>query len=425
MPGEAVEKHAGPGPHPGTGTPQSVHGGGAIKPYPEKTDWLAVLESAATEADAPAKEPVTILDYSAQWYDWAGKDGTIQSKRAFLDFFAVDGYQASLRIQELPAVDNEEALLTVYYNTADGEYAGKFDIVLTKSKRGTIVVNEDFYRDPETGISSLSWVNVEVLDKDLYNALRGRLEPENLSKQLGWPHLKVETEPADERWFSEREMRLIEEYPSNERRKEVKRNGETHLINDTDWPQAGSFQKEWARHSNDDGNASDWLQHEAWERAGKTDSISVTKGMKMYDGIADAKTREITAKAYDSIYRRTQQYFADRGFGPDDEIVIYRGVALAKQAYPDVAESLLGEEIRIKPRPLQSFSTSVAEASKFAGDYNKYPGEFGLVIGVRVPVKDVFAHWSTGMGCMTEDEMIVKGSHLAKTPVEVVRIWRR
>lgn len=206
-------------------------------------------------------------------------------------------------------------------------------------------------------------------------------------------------------------------------RAEIKRNGQSAIANDQRIPTnslqealdlGNQVQNAWATTSNNHGNYQDSLQFEAYTRS-QGDSVSTTApGLK----IAAQRTeriREQAAAVFNNIYERTQQYFRQQGIGPDDELVIYRGMVFDRldPSYRKVFFAQNDAEIGFMSNPLSSFSMHYGIAEMFAGPDRAE--RFGVVVGVRVPAKAIFAHWSTGFGCADEDEVVVMGDYLART----------
>jgi hypothetical protein len=198
-----------------------------------------------------------------------------------------------------------------------------------------------------------------------------------------------------------------------------------------------AWQDAWAKTSNDTGDRQDELQLEALRRAHHPEGISQTSpGLKMAlkneFGPQPFKADERKARAvvFDSVYQRTQQMFAEEGLGPDDTLVLYRGM---KFPTPTAAWRLRGEKrdleverlfndkpgaMKMKANPLSSWALNRESAEKYAQDAEY--GYFGVLVAARVKVRDIFSHWKTGFGCASEDEVIVLGDALAHTTLTKV-----
>lgn len=231
-------------------------------------------------------------------------------------------------------------------------------------------------------------------------------------------------------WTRPETREIAREIASNARRGEIKAAGATRLaeaiahadtlgIGDDDiyrsW--GNRVQSDWATTSNDHGNYSDQLQAVALERATHKDGISQTSpGLR--DGqnkITYESVKPTVNAAFDSIYNETQQYFRDRGIGPDDEIVVFRGVRLDNQKFADIRSAHAGDTVTHKANPLSSFSLRYDVAQRFVETRPR--GQFSTIIAVRIKAKHIFAHWSTGFGCADEDEVVIFGDGLAETPI--------
>ncbi len=99
-------------------------------------------------------------------------------------------------------------------------------------------------------------------------------------------------------------------------------------------------------------------------------------------------------------YEGTQEYFKEQGYSPDDEILLYRGFSSDQQYFEGDAEYI--------GNTLESWSLSPTKAAVF-GD---------VVIAVKVPISGIFSTPLTGIGCLGESELVIKGGVM---PVYVVK----
>jgi len=109
-----------------------------------------------------------------------------------------------------------------------------------------------------------------------------------------------------------------------------------------------------------------------------------------------ADSRATIRKVAQSVYKNTQDYFEERGLGPNDRVRIFRGVATGSSGAGGVA---VGQSARISARPIESWTLNPLEARTF--------GDVVMVSDVRV--KDIWSTAMTGAGCLSEWEVIVLG----------------
>jgi hypothetical protein len=94
-------------------------------------------------------------------------------------------------------------------------------------------------------------------------------------------------------------------------------------------------------------------------------------------------------------YDATQEFFAEEGI---KEFVLYRGFTSKFKVDTGYTDTVL--------RPLSSFSTKKTQAEEFA-----LPGgfDFGYLVEMTVPVKDILSVPGLGLGSYTEKEVVVLG----------------
>jgi hypothetical protein len=110
-------------------------------------------------------------------------------------------------------------------------------------------------------------------------------------------------------------------------------------------------------------------------------------------GEHDVKYSENTAKVLSASYKETQEMLKDAGFKPNDSVVIYRGVT---NIIGDGMVDYIGNAI-------ESWSFSPLVAYDFAGTRG------GTILVARVRISDIVSSCVTGLGCLKEGELIVKG----------------
>ncbi len=111
-------------------------------------------------------------------------------------------------------------------------------------------------------------------------------------------------------------------------------------------------------------------------------------------------TREAERKFVRSVYDNTQDHFKKLGYGPDDEIILYRGIWMPmdnrkRKFFNSPAQ--LGKFVRYRGNTVESWSLS----SKVAHNFDSF------VIAKRVKIKDIYSTAVTGIGCLTEGEVVI------------------
>ncbi len=341
-------------------------------------------------------------------------------------------------------------------------YPGSARFTLVKGATGEVVLESFDYKvfTQKNGLREIDW---EYNDR-IWNAIGEPID-------LGWksPHqVRVSdlaplpggetfsmTEKSlrfDEEWMRIKQMEKDElneffvrrygvslPYPeaatSESFRQYIKWRGENSLAADgVSSAEAARVQTAWATSAHDNGDWQDVIHVVAAEKSGEKDDLVWFDGMtaaqaRRGDALAgndSVKTFDEGARAYQSVYRRTQEYLQSKRIKPDDTLVLYRGMWIsdASPVFGSLKDMLPGDKIRVKPRPLSSFSLSHTVAKSF-GPGDAMPGQYGVTFAVRVPAKAVFSHWSTGFGCADEEEMIVLGEYLNDAPWEIVEIKDR
>lgn len=99
-----------------------------------------------------------------------------------------------------------------------------------------------------------------------------------------------------------------------------------------------------------------------------------------------------TAMVLRASYEKTQEAFQSAGFSPDDTVTVYRGIYNLE----------VDGEVDYKGNAVESWSISPKVAYEF--------GAGGTVLAANVKVSDIVSSCISGMGCLTEAEVIVKGT---------------
>jgi len=158
--------------------------------------------------------------------------------------------------------------------------------------------------------------------------------------------------------------------------------------------------------------------------------IAVAKKFGLDSDIAamDDKTQATASQIYDrskgvydrivdNMYDHTQEQFELSGV---DKVVVYRGMRFGKNNMPDEVKQALGGETNIKAaftsqhelNPVSSYSVSYMRARDFSG------GAFVSMVSTSlVDRKDIFSSAITGIGSLSEMELLVIGKPLVSRSI--------
>jgi len=129
---------------------------------------------------------------------------------------------------------------------------------------------------------------------------------------------------------------------------------------------------------------------------------------------------EINQAILRQMYEATQEDFKSMGFGPDDKITLYRGMAFNDEKAIEgmskhTAEARfteredLFESVSVELQPISSFSFHRPTAAGFSG------GEkYGMMVRADVRVGDILSTPRTGFGCLSEGEVVVMARGVSK-----------
>jgi hypothetical protein len=174
-----------------------------------------------------------------------------------------------------------------------------------------------------------------------------------------------------------------------------------------------SLVDQWAITSNDSSARSHAIQEAARDEFG----LSGASEWDPIDGnvsAAMAKGREIYA-AHGAVYRDfvraqydgTQEWFKERDVV---SVELWRGVKASSTEGPGLAP-ITG---KARTRPLSSWAYESLAAESFAGDN-------GVLMRAVVPASRILSTGTTGVGCLSEAEMVVLGGEIdvhAKTTAD-------
>lgn len=174
---------------------------------------------------------------------------------------------------------------------------------------------------------------------------------------------------------------------------------------------AQEFLDSWARSSTDGNPTSAALQLAVDKRFGDTGDVSALEdrakqvGQKLYDEHA-----ELFDAFVDGTYRRTQDALQRAGV---EKVTLFRGMELESyKSFPDAAGKLLADgqpvalPVHLDHNPLSSFSMSYGTAHEFGTGNEDLTA---TIMAVEVPRERIFSLATTGMGCLTEAEVLVTG----------------
>lgn len=113
-------------------------------------------------------------------------------------------------------------------------------------------------------------------------------------------------------------------------------------------------------------------------------------------------SRENERAVLRAIYSRTQAALAQQGLKPDDYVTIYRGIIGNSIKLGDD-----GDVVNYKGNVMESWSRNSSVAFGFA---RATPINYGYMLGIRVPVRNVISSARTGFGCMHESEFVIFGN---------------
>lgn len=97
-----------------------------------------------------------------------------------------------------------------------------------------------------------------------------------------------------------------------------------------------------------------------------------------------------------SVYQDTQALFKEKGYGPDQTIILYRGIQ-TPQNVP------AGSIVEYVGNSLESWSFSPGVAGAFGN----------LVLAIEIPVSSIFSTPVTGLGCLDEKEVVIIGGTMS------------
>jgi len=196
------------------------------------------------------------------------------------------------------------------------------------------------------------------------------------------------------------------------------------VVSGVDYERTNHIIAQWASSSNDNNPQSLSIQQEAsaefgvplskWQQE-KMDAnqeqlsqgIHNVEHFLYANGTVGKRTMSITTDqeraVLRSIYAETQKALEEQGLGPDDYVVVYRGMMHGKVRYGE------GDTVDYKGNAMESWSLSHDTAYEFAASMDEV-GNFGTVFRMLVPRRNIVSTAYTGFGCLGEDEVVIFGS---------------
>jgi len=123
------------------------------------------------------------------------------------------------------------------------------------------------------------------------------------------------------------------------------------------------------------------------------DRIEMLKNMGYKSDYSDTTSRAFVK----AVYNETQRRLEAAGIGPDDEVILYRGIGAE-------ARRLARGKQYVTGNALESYSLDPAVARSFA------EGK-GAVLKISVPRRHIFSTARTGTGCLAEREFVILGGY--------------
>jgi 2'-5' RNA ligase len=106
-----------------------------------------------------------------------------------------------------------------------------------------------------------------------------------------------------------------------------------------------------------------------------------------------------------AVYDATQEMLAKNGYKPDDTVLLYRGVR-PREGHK-YGNSKLGKEVSFRGNVAESWAIEHQVAAGFSGSTK-------LILAAAIPVRSIFSTSLTGMGCLSESEVVAMGNYNGK-----------
>lgn len=132
-----------------------------------------------------------------------------------------------------------------------------------------------------------------------------------------------------------------------------------------------------------------------------SESLETHSYIETLSGEWDAAQGMLDDGTYDKfttgVYQETQDFLKSEGYSPDDEIILYRGIAVDTGKVPPE-----GDVIEYQGNALESWTIRPSIAYSFGN----------VVLSVKVPASSIFSSALSGPGCLAEREFIIFGGQI-------------
>jgi len=137
------------------------------------------------------------------------------------------------------------------------------------------------------------------------------------------------------------------------------------------------------------------------------------KGDDPGDILDNDKNTAMTGRMVDRWYADTQRIMEEAGYGPNDTVLLYRGMSDLRGSWNPEARAGIA---KVQMYSVSSWSSDPAIATRFAEGTTTTVA----VVAAHVPVRDILANWRTGPPCRNEAEYIVIG----RSPTDAMVVSR-
>ena len=175
--------------------------------------------------------------------------------------------------------------------------------------------------------------------------------------------------------------------------------------------------KQWSHSSNDTDMRSLAIQRDAGEEFGEDLSDFTKRKIKymeerasQYPYLGDTPDyhplypEDVQRRVLRAEYDNTQKFLREQGIGPDDLVTLYRGSRWRRDVTAGWNE---GDEVAFHDNVLASWSLDAGVARMFMRHGTS--GKDGVLLRINVPARMIFSTALTGIGCLTEGEVVLLG----------------
>lgn len=149
-------------------------------------------------------------------------------------------------------------------------------------------------------------------------------------------------------------------------------------------------------------------------------------GVKEIDEVGDTVHNDIgigvntgieeTRSVLRALYEETQAGLREAGIGPDDKVTLYRGIAIS--GFPGKE----GDVVPYDGNSLESWTSDIATAKDFSSRAEE--GQTCVTVAMDFPAKTILSLASSGMGCLSEYEVITMNG-FGRGQARVIRVATR